>query len=225
MNRIQIAPSILSADLLRLEEQVKLVAEQGADMIHVDIMDGHFVPNLTFGPNVVAALKRITDLPLDVHLMVENPDLCLEKFVEAGASVLTVHQETCTHLHRTIQAIHDMGIKAGVSLNPATSLVTVENVMEDLDLILIMTVNPGFGGQKFIPQSLNKIAKARKMIEKTGKDIFLEVDGGVNPETVEIIVKSGADVLVAGNSIFGQTDIVKAFHELRKKAEKAASTL
>lgn len=225
MNKIQIAPSILSADLLKLEEQVKLVVEQGADMIHVDVMDGHFVPNMTFGPNMVAALKRITDLPLDVHLMIENPDHYLEKYARAGASVLTVHQEVCTHLHRTIQAIHDLGIKAGVSLNPATSLTTVENVMEDLDLILIMTVNPGFGGQKFIPQSLNKIAKTRKMIERTGKDIFLEVDGGVNPDTVEAIVKSGADLLVAGNSIFGQTDIVKAFHDLRKKAEKAASTL
>ncbi|MBE0651232.1 MAG: ribulose-phosphate 3-epimerase [Bacteroidales bacterium] len=225
MNRIQIAPSILSADLLKLEEQVKLIAAQGADMIHVDVMDGHFVPNLTFGPNMVAALKRITNLPLDVHLMIENPDHCIEKYVKAGASILTVHQEVCTHLHRTIQAIHSLGVKAGVSLNPATSLTTVENVMEDIDLILIMTVNPGFGGQKFIPQGLNKIAKAKKMIEKTGKDIFLEVDGGVNPDTVEAIVKSGADLLVAGSSIFGQEDIVKAFHELRKKAEKAASAL
>lgn len=222
MNKIQIAPSILAADLLKLENQVKTVAEQGADMIHVDIMDGHFVPNLTFGPNMVANLKRITNLPLDVHLMIENPDKYLENYAKAGASILTVHQEACTHLHRTVQAIHNLGLKAGVSLNPATSLCTLENVMDDIDLILIMTVNPGFGGQKFIPQSYNKIVKARKMIEKTGRDIFLEVDGGVNPDTVENIVTNGADVLVAGNSIFGQDDIVKAFLTLREKAENAA---
>jgi ribulose-phosphate 3-epimerase len=222
MNKIQIAPSILSADLLRLEEQVKVVTAQGAEMIHVDVMDGHFVPNLTFGPNMVAALKRITDLPLDVHLMIETPDKYIESYAKAGASILTVHQEACTHLHRTVQAIHNLGIKAGVSLNPATPLCTLENVMEDLDLILVMTVNPGFGGQKFIPQGYNKIAKARKMIEKSGRDIFLEVDGGVNPETVENIVTHGADVLVAGSSIFGQEDIVKAFQELREKAENAA---
>lgn len=221
MNKIQIVPSILSADLLRLEEQVRLVAEEGADMIHVDIMDGHFVPNLTFGPNMVATIKKITNLPLDVHLMVENPNLCLENYANAGASILTVHQEACTHLHRTLQVIHDLGIKAGVSLNPATSLSTVENVMKDLDLLLIMTVNPGFGGQKFIPQSLIKIAKARKMIEKSGRDIFLEVDGGVSTETVENIVTNGADVLVAGHSVFGQKDIVKAFRQLKERAEKA----
>lgn len=222
MRKIQIVPSILSADLLRLEEQVKLVTEQGADMIHVDIMDGHFVPNMTFGPGMVATLKKITHLPLDVHLMVENPDLCLENYAKAGASVITVHQEACKHLHRTIQVIHDFGIKAGVSLNPATSLSTLENVMDDIDLILIMTVNPGFGGQKFIPQGFNKIAKASKMIEKSGRDIFLEVDGGVSPDTVENIVTNGADVLVAGNSIFGQKDIVQAFRILKEKAENAA---
>lgn len=222
MNKIQIAPSILSADLLRLEEQVKVLAAQGAEMIHVDVMDGHFVPNLTFGPNMVAALKRITDLPLDVHLMIETPDQYIEDYAKAGASILTVHQEVCTHLHRTIQAIHSLGIKAGVALNPATSLSTLENVLDDMDLMLIMTVNPGFGGQKFIPQGYHKIAKARKMIEKSGRDIFLEVDGGVNPETVENIVTHGADVLVAGSSIFGQEDIVKAFLELREKAENAA---
>ncbi len=222
MNKIQIAPSILSANLLRLEEQIKIIASQGADFIHVDVMDGHFVPNLTFGPNMVAALKRITDLPLDVHLMIENPDHSLEQYAKAGASILTVHQEACTHLHRTIQVIHSLGIIAGVSLNPATSLSTVENVMEDIDLLLIMTVNPGFGAQKFIHQSLTKIAEAKEMIRETGRKIFLEVDGGVNPDTVEDIVKSGAGVLVAGNSIFGQQDIAKAFHQLKEKAENAA---
>jgi ribulose-phosphate 3-epimerase len=171
---------------------------------------------------MVAALKRITDLPLDVHLMIEDPDRYLEKYAKAGASILTVHQEACTHLHRTIQVIHSLGIKAGVSLNPATPLCSLENVIDDIDLILIMTVNPGFGGQKFISQGYSKIAKARKMIEKSGRDIFLEVDGGVNPDTVENIVTNGADLLVAGNSIFGQEDIVKAFLELREKAENAA---
>lgn len=222
MNKIQIAPSILAADLLKLEAQVKTVVEQGADMIHIDIMDGHFVPNLTFGPNMVATVKRITDLPLDVHLMIENPDQSIESYAKAGASILTVHQEACTHLHRTLQFIHSLGVKAGVSLNPATPLCTLENIMENIDLILVMTVNPGFGGQSFIPQGYNKITKARKMIEKSGRDIFLEVDGGVSPETVENIVTNGADVLVAGNSIFGQQDIAKAFQELREKAENAA---
>jgi len=222
MNKIQIAPSILSADLLKLQEQVEIIASQGADFIHVDVMDGHFVPNLTFGPNMVAALKSITELPLDVHLMIENPDLSLEQYAKAGASILTVHQEACSHLHRTIQVIHNLGIKAGVALNPATSLSTVENVMDDIDLLLIMTVNPGFGGQKFIPRGLTKIAEAKEMILKTGRNILLEVDGGVNTDTVENIVKSGASVLVAGSSIFGQKYIARAFHLLKEQAENAA---
>lgn len=222
MYNIQMAPSILSADLLRLEEHVKIVAACGADLIHVDVMDGHFVPNLTFGPNMVAALTRITDLPLDVHLMIENPDLSIEKYAGAGASIITVHQEACIHLHRTLQAIHNLGIKAGVSLNPATSLSTIENVLDDIDLLLVMTVNPGFGGQKFIPQGLKKIAAARKMIKMTGRDILLEVDGGVNLETVENIVKSGANVLVAGSSIFSRKDISNALLTLKEKAEAAA---
>ncbi|UBM63182.1 ribulose-phosphate 3-epimerase [Candidatus Sulfidibacterium hydrothermale] len=219
--KIQIAPSILSADLLRLEEQVKALSENGADFIHVDVMDGHFVPNLTFGPNMVKALKRITSVPLDVHLMISNPDAYIEVYARAGADILTVHQEACTHLHRTIQNIHNQGIKAGVSLNPATSLSTIENVLDDLDLLLIMTVNPGFGGQKFIPQGLRKIAEARKMINASGRDILLEVDGGVDLQTVESIVQSGAKVLVSGSAVFGQPDIVKAMQELKAKAEKA----
>ncbi len=219
--KIQIAPSILSADLLRLEEQVKALSENGADFIHVDVMDGHFVPNLTFGPNMVKALKRITSVPLDVHLMISNPDAYIEVYARAGADILTVHQEACTHLHRTIQNIHNQGIKAGVSLNPATSLSTIENVLDDLDLLLIMTVNPGFGGQKFIPQGLRKIAEARKMINASGRDILLEVDGGVDLQTVESIVQSGAKVLVSGSAVFGRPDIVKAMQELKAKAEKA----
>ncbi len=217
-SKIYIAPSILSADLLQLKTQVEMLAENGADFIHVDVMDGHFVPNLTFGPNMVKALKRITTIPLDVHLMISNPDLYIEDYARAGADILTVHQEVCTHLHRTLQSIHQQGIKAGVSLNPATSLSSIENVLDDIDLLLIMTVNPGFGGQKFIPQGLKKIAQARKMIDATGKDTLLEVDGGVDNSTVESIVQSGANVLVSGSAIFGQKDIVAAMQELKAKA-------
>ena len=218
--KIYIAPSILSADLLQLKVQVEILSENGADFIHVDVMDGHFVPNLTFGPNMVKALKRITSVPLDVHLMISNPDLYIEAYAKAGADILTVHQETCTHLHRTIQSIHQQGIKAGVSLNPATSLSTIKNVLDDMDLLLIMTVNPGFGGQKFIPQGLKKIAEARKMIDKSERDILLEVDGGVDSTTVESIVQHGARVLVSGSAIFGQKDIVAAMLQLKEKAEK-----
>ena len=218
---ILIAPSILSADLLRLEEQVKAVTKNGASFIHVDVMDGHFVPNLTFGPNMVKALKRITGIPLDVHLMISNPDRYIDTYARAGADILTVHQEACTHLHRTLQTIHHAGMKAGVSLNPATPLSTIENVLDDTDLLLIMTVNPGFGGQKFIPQGLKKIAKARKMINAAGRDILLEVDGGVDMQTVESIVQAGARVLVSGSAIFGRPDIVAAMQELKTKAEKA----
>jgi len=218
---VYIAPSILSADLLRLEEQVKALTENGADFIHVDVMDGHFVPNLTFGPNMVKALKRITHVPLDVHLMISNPDLYIEAYAKAGADILTVHQEACTHLHRTIQTIHNQGIKAGVSLNPATSLATVENVLDDMDLLLIMTVNPGFGGQQFIAQGLKKIAEARKMINASRREILLEVDGGVDTQTVKSIAQAGARVLVSGSAIFGQPDIVQAMKNLKSSGEKA----
>jgi ribulose-phosphate 3-epimerase len=211
---ISIAPSVLSADLTNLKQQVETVEKNGAGFIHVDVMDGHFVPNLTFGPIMVSALKRITNLPLDVHLMISNPDQYIETYSAAGADILTVHQEACTHLHRTIQKIHDAGIKAGVSLNPATPLITLENIIYDVDLILIMSVNPGFGGQKFIERSLKKIEDARKMINQTGKDIFLEVDGGVNKNNIAQIVKSGADVIVAGNAIFGSGNIAAATREL-----------
>ncbi len=219
--KIYLAPSILSADLMKLQEQVKKVVASGADFIHVDVMDGHFVPNLTFGPNMVAALKRITTLPLDVHLMIEKPDLSIESYVRAGADIITVHQEACVHLHRSLQLIHHHGAKAGVSINPATSLSTLENVMDEIDLLLIMTVNPGFGGQKFIEQGLTKIARARKMILASGRDILLEVDGGIDPVTAPKAVQNGANVLVAGSAVFGKSDIGAAMKEIRKQAEKA----
>jgi len=216
--KIYIAPSILSADLLKLAEQVKLVAEHGADLIHIDVMDGHFVPNLTFGPNMVAALKRIVNIPLDVHLMISNPDRYIEDYARAGADILTVHQEVCHHLHRVIQQIHGAGMKAGVSLNPSTPVTMIEDVISDLELVLVMSVNPGFGGQKFIPHSTEKIRQVKEMAEKAGKELMIEVDGGINPETAAKVVKSGANVLVAGNAIFKQSDIVAAMENIRKAA-------
>ncbi len=218
---IKIAPSILAADLLKLEEQIKLISENGADYIHIDVMDGHFVPNLTFGANMVRAIKRITDVPLDVHLMISNPDKYIKEYANAGADILTVHQEACTHLHRTIQSIHQNGMKAGVSLNPATNVNTLEDILTELDLVLIMTVNPGYGGQKFIREGLNKIRKVKKLIDERSLDIMLEVDGGVNRDTVAEVVESGANVLVAGSAIFKQPNIVKAMDEIKEIGNKA----
>ena len=216
---LYISPSILSADLLKLKEQVSLVAENGADFIHVDVMDGHFVPNLTFGTNMVKALKKFVKIPLDVHLMIENPNLYIEDYAKAGADIITVHQEACTHLHRTLQAIKASGAKAGVSLNPATPVSTLEHVMDEVDLILIMTVNPGFGGQKFIQQGLEKIRQVKELIDKSGRKIYLEVDGGVTTETAPKVVKAGADTLVAGNAIFGQQDTIKAMNAIRESVK------
>ncbi len=219
-NKIHIAPSILSANLLELKQQVEIVEQSGASFIHVDIMDGHFVPNLTFGPIIVKTLKKITNLPLDVHLMITNPDDYIENYVEAGASIITVHQEACVHLHRTLQSIHKLGIKAGVALNPATPLISIENILTNVELILIMSVNPGFGGQQFIQQSLKKIVFARKMIDNCTKEIYLEVDGGVNKDNISEIVKKGANIIVAGNAIFGYQDIATAMHDLLEKIKK-----
>jgi ribulose-phosphate 3-epimerase len=199
---IKIAPSILSADFARLGEQVREAEAAGADWIHVDVMDGHFVPNLTIGPPVVRALRAITDLPLDVHLMIEKPERYLVDFVRAGASGLTVHVETCPHLHRTIQQIKGLGVRAGVTLNPATPLVSLEEILPEVDLVLVMSVNPGFGGQSYIPSSTTRIARLRGMLDEIGSPAELEVDGGINPDTVATVVEAGATVLVAGAAIF-----------------------
>ncbi|MEO1136247.1 MAG: ribulose-phosphate 3-epimerase [Pseudomonadota bacterium] len=202
MSRVQIAPSILSADFARLGEEIAAVASAGADFIHVDVMDGNFVPNLTLGPMAVKAVRSATDLPFDVHLMISPVDPYIDAFAEAGADILTVHPEAGPHLHRTVQRIKSAGMKAGVALNPATPASAVEEVIEDADLILVMSVNPGFGGQKFIMSQLKKIAAIRKMIDQSGRDILLEVDGGIDPKTAPLVIEAGANVLVAGSAVF-----------------------
>lgn len=202
MSSVLIAPSILAADFSRLGEEVSAVAVAGADYIHVDVMDGHFVPNISIGPGVVKAVRPATDLPFDVHLMISPIDPFIDEFAGAGADILTVHPEAGPHLHRTIQRIRDHGIKAGAALNPATPVSAIAPIIDELDLILVMSVNPGFGGQAFITSQLKKIEQARALIDKSGKDILLEVDGGVNPETALLAVEAGANMLVAGSSVF-----------------------
>ncbi len=212
---VKISPSILSADFARLGEEVQAVEQAGADYIHVDVMDGHFVPNITIGAPVVKALRPITSLPLDVHLMIENPDKYIPDFASAGAEIITVHQEAVPHLHRTIQLIHSLGKRAGVSLNPATPVDTLELILAEVDMVLLMTVNPGFGGQSFIPFTLEKIARMRSMIERSGRNIELEVDGGVNAENIAEIAKAGADVFVAGSAVFNGKDYTRNLAALR----------
>ncbi len=202
MSRVRIAPSILAADFARLGEEIAAVAAAGADFIHIDVMDGHFVPNLTIGPAVVKALRKTTDLPFDVHLMIAPVDPYIEAFADAGADILTVHPEAGPHLHRTVQAIRAAGVKPGAAVNPATPVSAVETILDELDLVLVMSVNPGFGGQKFIASQLAKIKALRAMIDATGKKIMLEVDGGVDPETAPDVIAAGADVLVAGSAVF-----------------------
>ena len=218
----RIAPSILSADFARLGEQVKEAEAGGADWIHVDVMDGHFVPNITIGPLFVRALRPVTNLPLDVHLMIEKPEHYLADFAQAGADCLTVHVETCPHLHRTLQQIKELGVKAGVTLNPATPLSTLEEILPDVDLVLIMSVNPGYGGQSYIPGSTAKVARLRQMLDAIGSKAELEIDGGVNTNTISEIVAAGATMLVAGSAVFNQrAQIAENIRQLRQAADRA----
>ncbi|AIM17661.1 MULTISPECIES: ribulose-phosphate 3-epimerase [Neobacillus] len=212
---VKIAPSILSADFSKLGEEILTVEKAGADYIHVDVMDGHFVPNITIGPLIVESIRPITKLPLDVHLMIENPDQYIEAFAKAGADYITVHVEACRHLHRTIQNIKSFGVKAGVVLNPATPVESIQHIIGEVDMVLLMTVNPGFGGQKFIPEVLPKIKKVKELAESKGLTIEIEVDGGVNPETAKQCIEAGATVLVAGSAIYNQEDYHEAISLIR----------
>lgn len=205
---VKIAPSILAADFARLGEYVQAADAGGADWIHVDVMDGHFVPNITIGPLIVEALRPVTQLPLDVHLMIEQPERYLPNFAQAGADSLTVHIETCPHIHRTVQQIKELGCKAGVTLNPGTPLSALEEILPDVDLVLVMSVNPGFGGQSYIPASTAKIARLRTMLDEIGSQADIQVDGGVNPHTIKEIVDAGATVLVAGSAIFNDRKLI-----------------
>ena len=212
-----IAPSILSADFSKLGEEIKAVENAGADWIHADIMDGHFVPNITYGPIIVEAANRVTTLPIDVHLMIENPDTYIPDFAKAGASWISVQVEACTHLNRTVQMIKDLGVKAGVVLNPATPICTLDWILEDIDYVLVMSVNPGFGGQSFIPSSLEKIRRLKRMITDRALSVLIEVDGGVNLNTIAGVSQAGADAFVAGSAIFGSTDYAQTIAQFRKK--------
>jgi len=215
---VKISPSILSADFARLGEEIQAIERGGADYVHVDVMDGHFVPNITIGPLVVDAVRKITDLPLDVHLMIENPDRYIADFAKAGADIITVHQEAVPHLHRTVQLIKSLGKKAGVSINPATPAATLDMILAELDLVLVMTVNPCFGGQSFIEACLPKIRDLREQITARGLEVELEVDGGVKTDNIGSIAAAGADVFVAGSAVFGATDYAATIAALRRNA-------
>jgi ribulose-phosphate 3-epimerase len=220
MKPLQIAPSILSADFTILGQEIRDVETAGADLIHIDVMDGQFVPNLTVGPMIVEAARRVTQLPLDVHLMIHDADALIPEFAEAGSDYLTVHVEACPHLHRTVQLIKEKGVKAGVSLNPATSLSLIEPILPHVDLLLVMSVNPGFGGQTFIASVLDKLKAARKMIDAIAPHVLLEVDGGVKTENAKALRKAGAEIFVAGSAIFGKRDYAKTIAAMRNEAAK-----
>jgi len=218
---ILLAPSILSADFAHLADAVAAAERGGADLIHVDVMDGHFVPNLTIGPPVVKSLKRVAKVPLDVHLMITDPDKYIGAFADAGASMISVHVEVLPHLHRTIHAIKALGVKAGVVLNPSTPVVAISEVATDVDFVLVMSVNPGFGGQTFIPRSESKVAEVRSLLDRAGNTALVEIDGGIDMQTVGRVVKAGARMLVAGNAIFGTADPERAARELKAAATAA----
>ena len=213
---VKISPSILSANFSKLGEEIKKAEKAGADLIHVDVMDGHFVPNITIGPPVVKAIKKVTNLPLDVHLMIDDPDKYIEAFAKAGADIITVHAEASTHLHRSIQHIKDNKVKAGVSLNPATPLDVLDFILSEVDMVLVMSVNPGFGGQEFIPQSLGKIKMIRDMIKKRKYKVEIEVDGGINIDNAGDVAKAGADILVMGNAFFNSKDYAEVVRPVRR---------
>ncbi|OGW23962.1 MAG: ribulose-phosphate 3-epimerase [Nitrospirae bacterium GWB2_47_37] len=212
---VRIAPSILSADFMRLGDEIKAAEAAGADMLHLDIMDGHFVPNITIGPGVVEAVRKVTSLPLDVHLMIENPDKFVGDFVKAGADYITVHAEASVHMHRTVQLIKENGVKAGVSINPATPLWSLDDILADLDMALLMSVNPGFGGQAFIPFVLNKVKALKGIIKEKGLSVLIEVDGGVKPDNAKEVASAGADILVMGSAFFNSEDYGVLMKKLR----------
>ena len=211
-----IAPSLLAADFVRLAEDIARVEAAGADWLHLDIMDGHFVPNLTFGPPIVAAIRKITKLPLDVHLMVTNPAALVDAFAAAGADWLTVHVETEPHLHRLVTHIRELGVRPAVVLNPATPLSSLEEILPEVDMVLVMSVNPGFGGQKFIPSSIDKIRRLKKQIITVNREVLIEVDGGINAVTSPLVREAGAEVLVAGSAVFGSDDLAAAIRQIRE---------
>ncbi|CAK8724105.1 ribulose-phosphate 3-epimerase [Candidatus Electrothrix laxa] len=213
-----IAPSILSADFSRLGDEIRAIEEAGAEVVHIDVMDGHFVPNITIGPLVVKAARRVTDLPLDVHLMISDPDSYIKDFADAGADWITVHVETCIHLHRTLNFIRNLGKKAGAVLNPATPLSTLDYVLEEVDLVMLMSVNPGFGGQGFIESTLKKCSELRSMLDKVNPEAGIEIDGGISPKTIGRMAEAGANIFVAGSAIYGQDDYAAVIEEMKKLA-------
>ncbi len=216
---MKLAPSILSADFSNLLGDIKKVEEAGCDLLHIDVMDGHFVPNITIGPLIMESLKGKTDLLFDVHLMIENPDQYIPQFAKAGAHIISVHSEACAHLHRTIQLIKDQNVKAAVALNPATPLNVLDHVLEDLDMVLIMTVNPGFGGQSFIESSIPKIESLRRMIEDRGLNVDIQVDGGIKVDNVKRVVDAGANIIVAGSAIFNSENILETVKKFRENSK------
>ncbi|MCB0327268.1 MAG: ribulose-phosphate 3-epimerase [Bdellovibrionales bacterium] len=213
-----IAPSILSADFGRLRDEIQAVEDAGADWIHVDVMDGHFVPNLTLGPPVIACIRKVTTLPLDVHLMIEKPQSSISQYADAGADWITIHQEADAHLHRAVDHIKKLGIKAGVSINPASPVSLLENILQDLDLVLVMSVNPGFGGQSFLPFCLDKVKQLRNQIDQNSMQTLIEIDGGINSNTLPLAMRSGAEVFVAGSAVFRGTNYKKNIEDLRNSA-------